>query len=65
MDGLVLTQIAGWSSPVARRAHNPKVASSNLAPATKSPKGLPIRQPLFFNINPIWRLIRYIKNAHH
>ena len=25
---------AGWSSPVARRAHNPKVASSNLAPAT-------------------------------
>ena len=24
----------GWSSPVARRAHNPKVASSNLAPAT-------------------------------
>ena len=28
--------IAGWSSLVARRAHNPKVASSNLAPATKS-----------------------------
>ena len=27
--------IAGWSSPVARRAHNPKVVSSNLAPATK------------------------------
>src|SRR4051794_18045140 len=25
---------AGWSSLVARRAHNPKVASSNLAPAT-------------------------------
>ena len=25
--------IAGWSSLVARRAHNPKVASSNLAPA--------------------------------
>ncbi len=25
---------AGWSSPVARWAHNPKVASSNLAPAT-------------------------------
>ena len=30
-DGLC---IAGWSSLVARRAHNPKVASSNLAPAT-------------------------------
>ena len=27
--------IAGWSSPVARQAHNLKVASSNLAPATK------------------------------
>ena len=26
---------AGWSSPVARRAHNPKVAGSNPAPATK------------------------------
>ena len=28
--------IAGWSSSVARRAHNPKVVSSNLAPATKT-----------------------------
>ena len=28
--------IAGWSSQVARWAHNPKVASSNLAPATNS-----------------------------
>ncbi len=26
--------IAGWSSPVARRAHNPKVAGSNPVPAT-------------------------------
>ncbi len=26
--------IAGWSSLEARRAHNPEVASSNLAPAT-------------------------------
>ena len=32
--------IAGWSSLVARRAHNPKVASSNLAPATKIIAGL-------------------------
>src|SRR5699024_7121763 len=31
----ILHHIAGWSSLVARRAHNPKVASSNLAPATK------------------------------
>ena len=26
--------IAGWSSSVARRAHNPKVVGSNPAPAT-------------------------------
>ena len=26
---------AGWSSPVARWAHNPKVAGSNPVPATK------------------------------
>lgn len=30
----VLFQDAGWSSPVARQAHNLKVVSSNLAPAT-------------------------------
>ena len=35
-ESLFLRQfIAGWSSSVARRAHNPKVASSNLVPATK------------------------------
>ena len=28
------TANAGWSSLVARRAHNPKVVSSNLTPAT-------------------------------
>ena len=28
---------AGWSSPVARWAHNPKVAGSNPAPATNFP----------------------------
>ena len=30
------TQIAGWSSLVARQAHNLKVVGSNPAPATKS-----------------------------
>ena len=30
--------IAGWSSPEARRAHNPKVAGSNPAPATHVPR---------------------------
>ena len=29
---------AGWSSPVARQAHNLKVAGSNPAPATKNIK---------------------------
>ncbi len=29
---------AGWSSLAARRAHNPKVAGSNPAPATNFPR---------------------------
>ena len=39
------TPHAGWSSPVARQAHNLKVVSSNLAPATntKTPPGHPRR----------------------
>ena len=31
---------AGWSSLVARRAHNPKVEGSNPSPATKQNQGL-------------------------
>ena len=31
---------AGWSSPVARWAHNPKVAGSNPAPATNLSLGI-------------------------
>src|SRR5688572_18559287 len=38
------TRHAGWSSPVARQAHNLKVAGSNPAPATK-PK-TPLKQQL-------------------
>ena len=33
---MVIQFIAGWSSLVARRAHNPKVVGSNPAPATNS-----------------------------
>ncbi len=33
-DGYAGANNAGWSSSVARRAHNPKVAGSNPAPAT-------------------------------
>ena len=32
--------VAGWSSLVARRAHNPKVAGSNPAPAMLFPRRL-------------------------
>jgi len=35
------TDSAGWSSPVARWAHNPKAAGSNPAPATNS---IPVNQ---------------------
>src|SRR3984957_9892561 len=40
LHGLVTRVLgdAGWSSPVARQAHNLKVAGSNPAPATKLPK---------------------------
>jgi hypothetical protein len=38
---------AGWSSLAARRAHNPKVAGSNPAPATKNEKSRPQRGRLF------------------
>jgi hypothetical protein len=37
--------VAGWSSSVARRAHNPKVAGSNPAPATKKAQVRPYARP--------------------
>ena len=46
---LYFFDIAGWSSQVARRAHNPKVVGSNPAPATKSPKGLAVAANPFFS----------------
>jgi hypothetical protein len=41
-DGLYIEEInvAGWSSQVARWAHNPKVGGSNPPPATREIKGL-------------------------
>jgi hypothetical protein len=33
---VIIFIVAGWSSPVARRAHNPKVAGSNPVPAIRS-----------------------------
>src|SRR5882762_6009590 len=38
--GYITSVTAGWSSPVARWAHNPKVAGSNAAAATMNDEGL-------------------------
>ena len=38
---------AGWSSPVAREAHNLEVVGSNPAPATQIEKAAEIRLPFF------------------
>ena len=46
--------IAGWSSPVARRAHNPKVRGSNPLPATKEIKGLQMMQAFFIDCKPLY-----------
>ncbi len=42
--------IAGWSSSVARRAHNPKVTGSNPVPATRTLKDLEdfLLSPFFY-----------------
>jgi hypothetical protein len=44
---------AGWSSPVARQAHNLKVVSSNLAPATKTRPAVSMR----------WRAVLLLASA--
>ena len=47
---------AGWSSPVARQAHNLKVAGSNPAPATNSLTGILLGKggsSLFNKLQPI------------
>ncbi len=42
---------AGWSSPVARWAHNPKVVGSNPTPATNDLTGLRrCRNPFFLDV---------------
>ena len=45
---MVCHLVAGWSSLVARRAHNPKVGGSNPPPATKKIQGLAFMQVPFF-----------------
>ena len=50
------TSDAGWSSQVARRAHNPKVAGSNPAPATH--EGPATAGPSSSRDHPIWAMTR-------
>src|SRR5476651_2754910 len=47
IDENVLGFAAGWSSPVARQAHNLKVVGSNPAPATNSKKAVLARGRFF------------------
>ena len=48
--------IAEWSSPVARRAHNPKVVGSNPSSATKSVTVVDtISTTVTFYLLPFWR----------
>ena len=51
--GFVASRIATVSSPVARQAHNLKVVSSNLAPATNFPLFLPFKQRVFSFFGPL------------
>ncbi len=51
---------AGWSSPVARWAHNPKVAGSNPAPATILIRGLRPRTPYTLSRSPLRRLAPFV-----
>ncbi len=56
--------IAGWSSPVARQAHNLKAAGSNPAPATKSTKPRGIHHGVLAFMNEILHGKR-LRVLHH
>ena len=47
--------IAGWSSLVARRAHNPEVVGSNPAPATKNLQLVGLAGELFYYLGIVFR----------
>jgi hypothetical protein len=59
---------AGWSSPVARQAHNLKAAGSNPAPATKKTIGtqkisltMLTRRPTYHNLKSESRDVQILK----
>ena len=54
-QGRNLLGAAGWSSPVARQAHNLKVVGSNPTPATKQIKGLAEKlAPCYLDLAQFW-----------
>src|SRR6185312_14480690 len=53
---------AGWSSPVARQAHNLKVTSSNLVPATKERAVLSRAAFLLARLFCEWRDLELVRN---
>jgi hypothetical protein len=57
--------IAGWSSLVARRAHNPKVRGSNPLPATNEIKGLGVSsKPFLLSFSTILLKIQKRPEGH-
>ncbi len=57
--------VAGWSSPVARQAHNLKVAGSNPAPATTDTERSPLRRGFFLAIAKPTNYAARCFNLHH
>ena len=57
-------RVAGWSSSVARRAHNPKVVGSNPAPATRKIKGFRFSSEAFFRKRDLFPTTDPIPNPH-
>ena len=53
---------AGWSSPEARRAHNPEVAGSNPVPATFLSADWRLKASLKFTLSPFARKLRLLRS---
>lgn len=54
--------IAGWSSLVARRAHNPEVVGSNPAPATKNLQLVGLAGELFLSDDHVFGTVFNLSN---
>jgi beta-glucanase (GH16 family) len=60
---IVVRLVAGWSSPVARRAHNPKVGGSNPPPATNPLEVPALRRRLAIEICAVFRIFALFCNC--